>query len=379
MSDPVTNVEDVEDVLSSIRRLVTDTSSEKRAKAETAEQKAEVPERPEALILTSNLRINEPDSKPEEDVESTTPQSDLESLRRAVSGDFDDEQPEDDASQSQVAEAEDISAQWSSSAPEEYYEDEPVEPLELTQTSEEPVSEEWPADEGHSDVAETDEFDDSDLADEEVSEAQDQPVEHIHVEDESVETAEIHQFDASLHEDQTNADEVAVVIEMELEDSADEDLEAALNEATDEDLNDDADDINWGETGFSDDSDEEEAEDHVEVAEFEEHSDGHDDVQTVGIASFLRSSSQPREDDKSETETAALDPATMFDDDEEDAPAIDLGDLDEAVIDEDMLRDLVAEIVRQELTGAMGERITRNVRKLVRREIHRAIVAREFD
>lgn len=48
-------------------------------------------------------------------------------------------------------------------------------------------------------------------------------------------------------------------------------------------------------------------------------------------------------------------------------------------IDEDSLRDMVAEIVREELQGALGERITRNVRKLVRREIMRALSVREFD
>ncbi len=50
-----------------------------------------------------------------------------------------------------------------------------------------------------------------------------------------------------------------------------------------------------------------------------------------------------------------------------------------ATIDEDMLRDMVAEIVRQELQGALGERITRNVRKLVRREIHRVLMSQDFD
>jgi hypothetical protein len=39
----------------------------------------------------------------------------------------------------------------------------------------------------------------------------------------------------------------------------------------------------------------------------------------------------------------------------------------------------VAEIVRKELQGDLGERITRNVRKLVRREIHRALASRDFD
>ncbi len=56
-----------------------------------------------------------------------------------------------------------------------------------------------------------------------------------------------------------------------------------------------------------------------------------------------------------------------------------LGELpEESLIDEEMLRDIVAEIVRQELQGELGERITRNVRKLVRREIHRAIMTRDF-
>ncbi|WP_175484581.1 hypothetical protein [Palleronia marisminoris] len=52
---------------------------------------------------------------------------------------------------------------------------------------------------------------------------------------------------------------------------------------------------------------------------------------------------------------------------------------DEQFLDEDALRDLVAEIVREELAGALGERITRNVRKLVRREIMRTLSTRDFD
>jgi hypothetical protein len=52
---------------------------------------------------------------------------------------------------------------------------------------------------------------------------------------------------------------------------------------------------------------------------------------------------------------------------------------DEAILDEETLRELVADIVRQELQGALGERITRNVRKLVRREIHRALTSQELE
>ena len=49
------------------------------------------------------------------------------------------------------------------------------------------------------------------------------------------------------------------------------------------------------------------------------------------------------------------------------------------VLDEETLRAIVSEIVRSELQGALGERITRNVRKLVRREIHRALTAQELE
>lgn len=52
---------------------------------------------------------------------------------------------------------------------------------------------------------------------------------------------------------------------------------------------------------------------------------------------------------------------------------------DATLMDEGGLRDLVAEIVREELQGGLGERITRNVRKLVRAEIQRAFAARDLD
>ncbi|MEM7296119.1 MAG: hypothetical protein AAF330_05755 [Pseudomonadota bacterium] len=42
------------------------------------------------------------------------------------------------------------------------------------------------------------------------------------------------------------------------------------------------------------------------------------------------------------------------------------------VIDEHAMREMVSSMIREELQGPLGERITRNVRKLVRREIERA-------
>lgn len=49
--------------------------------------------------------------------------------------------------------------------------------------------------------------------------------------------------------------------------------------------------------------------------------------------------------------------------------------LADADFDIDTLRDMVAEIVRDELRGTLGERITRNLRGLVRREIERVLIA----
>lgn len=48
-------------------------------------------------------------------------------------------------------------------------------------------------------------------------------------------------------------------------------------------------------------------------------------------------------------------------------------------LSDDELREMVSQIVREELQGVLGEKITRNVRKLVRREIQRAIMDRDLD
>jgi hypothetical protein len=57
----------------------------------------------------------------------------------------------------------------------------------------------------------------------------------------------------------------------------------------------------------------------------------------------------------------------------------DAAPADEMTYDEQILRDLVRDLIREELQGALGERITRNVRKLVRAEIARAIASQELE
>jgi hypothetical protein len=65
-------------------------------------------------------------------------------------------------------------------------------------------------------------------------------------------------------------------------------------------------------------------------------------------------------------------PGTSAPTDEADAPAT-------TILDEETLRRIVAEVVREELQGALGERITRNIRKLVRREIRLVLASDEAD
>ncbi len=63
---------------------------------------------------------------------------------------------------------------------------------------------------------------------------------------------------------------------------------------------------------------------------------------------------------------------------DDDADEID-DDLEEIILSEEALRPIVAALLREELQGQIGERITRNVRKLVRQEIQRALAVKELD
>lgn len=73
------------------------------------------------------------------------------------------------------------------------------------------------------------------------------------------------------------------------------------------------------------------------------------------------------DNDESDPAEAVASDASLFADD------------DAQVIDEETLRVMVAEMVREELMGELGGRITRNVRKLVRREIQRALLSQDFE
>lgn len=55
-----------------------------------------------------------------------------------------------------------------------------------------------------------------------------------------------------------------------------------------------------------------------------------------------------------------------------------------AAVSEDLdaqaaLRAMIVDVIREELAGELGERMTRNVRKLIRREINRVLVSRDLE
>jgi hypothetical protein len=81
-------------------------------------------------------------------------------------------------------------------------------------------------------------------------------------------------------------------------------------------------------------------------------------------------------------EAQAQDPVTQAVDDLAHRVQTELLDADGtplAVLDEAALQEIVRQMIREELQGTLGERITRNVRKLVRAEINRALMARDLD
>lgn len=60
-------------------------------------------------------------------------------------------------------------------------------------------------------------------------------------------------------------------------------------------------------------------------------------------------------------------------------PPLSSGRQTEVLFDEDQLRAMVQTIFREEMAGPMGERITRNIRKLVRAEVGRMLAAQDLE
>jgi len=460
MSDPL--AQDVEDVLTSIRRLVSDTDSDadRGQAAAVSEAKGEAPNTDlrDALILTSALRVGGPEmgADDEEDTASTDEDlsegdvedqvglahgddrdvageqtaepdsaekpSDLGSLRQAVNGAFMGEpvMPALLHSTKSAKKADDVSSAletskgWGQRPSEDYYEDEIPAESDLTRwrnTSEGPRPE-FDATDGS--VPQTDE--DVDRHDSETFGTDDG--QHVHTEEDAPAESSVLREDASEYgEGWTDEVEPDTADTSLLEQEFGEDGDAPEKEAArpelepgvaEDDASVDSDENSDPESSMSDDaeplagsasdttgdiSDDYEWDEDIEEPEV----DGTvatfrhvpvDVAQLREIAPTVEGGNEAVSEGADLQPNAALpiesDGAGTGADDEADAQedesaGVDLGDLDEAVLDEEMLRELVSDIVRKELSGDLGERITRNVRKLVRREIHRALLARELD
>lgn len=128
------------------------------------------------------------------------------------------------------------------------------------------------------------------------------------------------------------------------------------------------------------------ADDGERVVDTADSVDRPEDVETApdGSAAAIAEGLQAAANHIAQPETAPADaqPGDQPDPQETrtEGPGVDLAEeVEEDLLDEETLRRIVAEVVREELQGALGERITRNVRKLVRREIRLVLAADELD
>jgi hypothetical protein len=347
MSDPVTNVE-IEDVLSSIRRLV----SNGREDSSAASAPMDMPKKEPAnrLVLTPSLRVDERQS---DDTSGIAPPE--EEPHQIMSEPEDGSDAHGDSDNSPQAET-----------------PKAIEPQEDHDGA--PHSDDLQEGDGDCAVSETQAQGE---AASETHHAATKPEGDIWLD--AVETAseaedaaqEDDHEDVSAEQDQHDTDTTDVAAPQE-DAAAQSDLEAQAAEfeaavASRDDQwepdGDSADDYAGGRVTTLSWSD---ARDAVDEPEEEELSVDPDWAEADDVASARHAESWPQEAMK-------VPPVEEWGDDD------DPLSLDDAVLDEEALRDMVSEIVRQELQGALGERITRNVRKLVRREIHRALASQDMD
>lgn len=346
MSDPVSNAE-IEDVLSSIRRLVSVddrpdlSAAEQPDPSETMDADRSHGGAGNRLVLTPALRVDARDTDPQPD-----PQPDAESQAEPV-----DSAP-DTADQDPPAEDPDASAlQFSHSEFEQEQQD--------------------TADDTAEDSAESHGPDEADSA------ASDDASDNAASEDAAQADGAPYVLDQTQAADPSQAPGLGDrIAEVEAAVAAQDDQWEPDGESDDAYSGGAVSPMAWEDYGpeptydDADDADGDEPinDDMENVATEVSSASGMADDQLIEPSDETAGSSGPDAWQASEARDEAPGEASLWDDDRADT-----------VIDEEALRDMVSEIVRQELQGALGERITRNVRKLVRREIHRALSSHELD
>lgn len=364
MSDPVSNIE-IEDVLSSIRRLVSEETG-----AQPRPEPARQPPKENRLVLTPALRVQD---EPEDPL---TQDEDVEQVKV-------DPQPQDEAPWNNPYATLYSTAKIEPEANPDPQNEPENNPEPQNSLAEDPVStdqeaedvSEAPADDPDAlgDAAEEGPYvfvmkNDEQQTDAELDDVADD------VEDELVEAIETQHEDLHVSSESDN-DEAALpkdigsgdLMPLSAKIAA---LETAIGETQDQ----------WEPDGATGDD---YAGTPVRTLRWQDHeaeNPDSDDVNSDGPKSDGPNS------DGSEEERAATVQEEIpgadeqrFDTDADQDNELDVLVSDDSIMDEESLRELVAEIVHAELQGALGERITRNVRKLVRREIHRALTTQQLD
>ncbi len=362
MSNPVTNVE-IEDVLSSIRRLVSnesrgadaDPKSEASRNAEQPESGADALGAPK-LVLTPSFRVDETLHEdpplPDAALSGPAPQ------RTVVDGPA-AETRDDSTPDSEIEDTDDAREEFHAGADDE---DDEADHAAFEEDDED-QSDNWDVDE----EADSDSEDARDVITDTVTALKER-------------VAEMEQAVAGRSE------------QWEPDGASDDDYAGGEGEPlpwedyVPSDTGGDAD----GNTESDAEDDDSPAATEAPQAEDAESADAPDEAST-GAEKPAATATDSAKDTLASDETAQAEPfgdneapmpeATHSEDrlEDETANLLGLDDDADAILDEDALRDLVTEIVRQELQGGLGERITRNVRKLVRREIHRALASQELE
>lgn len=365
MSEPVTNVE-IEDVLSSIRRLVSD-GDKARTRDSAPEQEAVEP-----------VRDMRPDpAEPESPAENTiTDRLVLTPAFLVVDDTTTSDIPLDAADEDQDTQHEDQSKA-------DQIED------AAADTQEQP--DETPLD--------NDQISDDQIGDDASTESDDQALEPLELTNmvwdaphQADNADEPDNQDVELIQTPDRSDLVATIAELEAAISTDSDeYEPDGSEMSDDEPM--AQTIAWPRTFARKTEGVEEAEIDDEGAKDEAIETKADDSSSDAdsrVMPFQRSTTGVTPVVESDTDVDVADDESAEEAPELEAPEVeadvyaddDLDDLIEAggvTLDDEALRAMVADVVREELTGPLGERITRNVRKLVRREIYRVLSSQDFD
>lgn len=390
MSDPAKTPEEIEDVLASIRRLVSDHSSgpdgtmqPHDAVSETVvePEAAQAPAQPEALVLTPSFRVTDPEdpwvpvavSEPETEtvpepvVVATVPVevdedlvAELLTAQAAPSEQDADWQPDDrmvrfDAVGEEAGEADEPTAEDWPDAPEEGpTEEEIADLIRLDGTAggaadfeSETGDDNWPE-----------------------SGAEAALLTLVARREPAVEQAEAVATEAEdtlVMTEDDGADAVEDEAEVEPEDAAPGD-----EPHDDSDHSEPSEDEAVGDDDSAAALQSEEQEDPQQNLNDEAGAEDSGDAHVTPIFS--------RRNAENATESTTEDAG--------DAPVEDLGDTpspftfpetEDGVLDEETLREIIVDVVREELQGVLGQRITRNVRKMVRREIRLALAAEDLE